>query len=209
MDIRLFINLCLLTVALAFRRQHYHVQHPKHSNCAPGWTSYRDSCYFYEHHMLTFDKAEVRCLERDSLMFVAETMDEWKEVMKNSPANYYTWVGLKQRIDEHEPKWVSGSGIGAAHLDWLNPAYKGWNENAKCVADSTAPPPRTRTSSSVDLTSTQSASETPPFSITFGTKVTEVSKLVYIRLMLIDFCLFLHYSYALHFIAVGVESMHH
>ncbi|VDM86032.1 unnamed protein product, partial [Strongylus vulgaris] len=137
MLLRTVFAFCLLAIGMAIRRHHAQVHKPKQNSnnpCPSGWSHYKDSCYFYEKNMLTFDKAEVGCLERDSLMFVADTIEEYKEVMKDTPMNYYTWVGAKQNEGDHESKWASGKGIKTSEIDWLTPAYKGFHDGARCVA---------------------------------------------------------------------------
>ncbi|KAK6057365.1 lectin C-type domain protein [Cooperia oncophora] len=115
----------------------YSVQQPR-SRCPSGWVEYRDSCYFIEHVKMRFDKAEVRCLERGSTMFVADSMEEWTKVMSLTPVNDLTWTGLEQEDDENTPLWKEPGGMNPRHIDWLVPpgdsSSNGWNSGANCVA---------------------------------------------------------------------------
>lgn len=89
-----------------------------------------DSCYYYERKKMTFDKAEVHCLQLGGTMFVADTVQEWvgntfesittatvvtvifqDMVVKQSHINAWSWVGLKQDEDERKPRWTETGGI--------------------------------------------------------------------------------------------------
>ncbi|CAJ0605888.1 unnamed protein product [Cylicocyclus nassatus] len=147
MMLRSIFALCFLAMVMAMRRPYsyppysYSQNKPKQSAmmqqpaaCPSGWKPFQDSCYYYETKMMNFDKAEVNCLEKDALLFVAETNEEYKEVMKNSPQNYYTWVGMRQYEGEYQGRWASGTGIPQTQLDWLTPTYNGFSDAARCVA---------------------------------------------------------------------------
>ncbi|KIH46000.1 lectin C-type domain protein [Ancylostoma duodenale] len=135
MDFILFRSLfalCLFSVVLSMPG--YYGPKPRYVPCPNGWMRFRDSCYYFERKKMTFDKAEVRCLERDSMLFMADSVEEWNAIMKHTPTNYFTWAGLKQREGEREPRWTSPGGIKATQIDWMSTGLSGWNENAKCVA---------------------------------------------------------------------------
>ncbi|XGW07273.1 hypothetical protein V3C99_010455 [Haemonchus contortus] len=110
----------------------------QHATCPTGWVQFRDSCYYIEKEKMRFDKAEVRCLERGSTLFVADTLEEWTKVMSHTPKNDLTWTGLEQQDDERIPSWKEPGGIDPRNIDWLVPpgtsTTNGWNTAANCIA---------------------------------------------------------------------------
>ncbi|VDN36399.1 unnamed protein product [Cylicostephanus goldi] len=100
MMLRSIFALCFLAIVMAMRRPYsyppyspYSQYGPKQSSmmqqpapCPTGWKAYQNSCYYYETQMLNFDKAEVNCLEKDSLLFVAETNEEYQSSMMQQTA---------------------------------------------------------------------------------------------------------------------------
>ncbi|KAK5980262.1 C-type lectin domain-containing protein 91 [Trichostrongylus colubriformis] len=114
-----------------------HLLHP-HPKCASGWFAYRDSCYFIERQKMRFDAAEVKCLESDSTMFVADDMEEWTNVMSHTPMNELTWTGLEQPDDERMPLWKEPGGMNPRKIDWLvqpgDSVSNGWSTASNCVA---------------------------------------------------------------------------
>uniref|UniRef100_A0A0K0DI30 C-type lectin domain-containing protein n=1 Tax=Angiostrongylus cantonensis TaxID=6313 RepID=A0A0K0DI30_ANGCA len=86
--------------------------------CPSNWTRFRDSCYYFETTKMRYDLAEVRCLEKGSTLFVADSMEEWQD-------------------DEKQPRWTTPGGMNVSEIDWLlNPStseMNGWSLIAKCV----------------------------------------------------------------------------
>ncbi|KAK6738912.1 hypothetical protein RB195_020793 [Necator americanus] len=136
MALKSFVFLSLLAFVLSYRAK-FAPRQPSNP-CPNGWHRYLDSCYYFEQRKMNFDKAEVRCLEKNSLMFTPETVEEYREVMRHSPMNYFTWVGLKQREGEREARWTSSGGIRPSLIDWLTLTpgtySNGWSGSATCVA---------------------------------------------------------------------------
>ncbi|WKX95078.1 hypothetical protein Q1695_011938 [Nippostrongylus brasiliensis] len=106
--------------------------------CPNGWMRFRDSCYYYEPTKMRFDKAEVECLNKGGTLFVPDSTEEWDMVIKRSPLNTFSWIGLEQEEDERTPRWKEVGGISFSKLNWLSspptPENNGFNSAAKCVA---------------------------------------------------------------------------
>ncbi|KAE9415660.1 hypothetical protein Angca_005239, partial [Angiostrongylus cantonensis] len=105
--------------------------------CPSNWTRFRDSCYYFETTKMRYDLAEVRCLEKGSTLFVADSMEEWLTVLSQTPLHYWSWIGLEQQDDEKQPRWTTPGGMNVSEIDWLlNPStseMNGWSLIAKCV----------------------------------------------------------------------------
>ncbi|KAK6738895.1 hypothetical protein RB195_020784 [Necator americanus] len=123
-----------LTVSLPTKRDSSH----KLLRCQDGWMRYHDSCYYMELKKMDFTRAEISCAERGAKLFVADTVEEWLEVMMHSPLNYWTWVGLRYEDEVKEAKWrTEADGLEVSKLDWLSSPRSaennGMNTVARCV----------------------------------------------------------------------------
>lgn len=106
-------------------------------------------------------KAEKACNEKRASLFVADSIEEFNVVMKETPLYYWSWMGLGQGATDTYPKWgVSGAynpssfrcvvsddvnqldwagygGMDPSQLKWLvqpfSSAANGWSAAAMCV----------------------------------------------------------------------------
>lgn len=130
MLLRSLFILCLLSLAVSYPNKKFDT---KYTICPNGWMRFGDSCYYYERKKMTFDKAEVHCLQLGGTMFVADTVQEWDMVVKQSHINAWSWVGLKQDEDERKPRWTETGGIPMSAIKWLS-GTNGWSTASNCVA---------------------------------------------------------------------------
>ncbi|VDK43950.1 unnamed protein product [Cylicostephanus goldi] len=73
--------------------------------CADGWFRYQDSCYYMELTKMDAASAERACNEKGGSLFVADTLAEFNEVMKEAPLYFWSWIGLGQSEGDSYPKW--------------------------------------------------------------------------------------------------------
>lgn len=66
---------------------------------------------------------------------MANSLQEYNEVMSRTPKNSWAWTGLYQGVDDNRPKWKYPGGIDASQIKWLrtSPDHD-WNTASKCVA---------------------------------------------------------------------------
>nr|CDJ93588.1 Hypothetical protein CBG10851 [Haemonchus contortus] len=106
--------------------------------CPSGWISYLGSCYHTENKTMPLQKAEKRCSADGATLFVANSKDEFNEITRRAPRNFWTWVGLAQFDNQATPIWQTSSGIQPSALKWLinpfSPAANGWSAASRCVA---------------------------------------------------------------------------
>ncbi|ETN80197.1 hypothetical protein NECAME_09330 [Necator americanus] len=129
--------------------------------CPDGWIRYQQSCYYMETAKMTLQNAERACNEKGGSLFVADSLGEFNEVMKESPLYFWSWIGLGQNDASGYPRWQSQGmglsplkclpadsgnlplwdgmyGMNPAELKWLvtpfSSASNGWSTAATCVA---------------------------------------------------------------------------
>ena len=126
--------------------------------CPDGWIRYLDSCYYIETEKMDLASAERACNEKGATLFVADSLEEFNQVMKETPLYYWSWIGLGQGPTDTYPKWkVAGEpsqfrcavpcetsvswdgmyGMDPSQLKWLvkpfSSAVNGWSSAATCV----------------------------------------------------------------------------
>ncbi|RCN46102.1 hypothetical protein ANCCAN_07874 [Ancylostoma caninum] len=127
--------------------------------CPDGWIRYQQSCYYMEMAKMDMQSAERACNEKGGSLFVADSIGEFNEVMKESPLYFWSWIGLGQNEAGGLPRWHAQSGpssfkclpadysnlvwdgaygMNPAELKWLvtpfNSYSNGWSTAATCVA---------------------------------------------------------------------------
>ncbi|KAK6038397.1 hypothetical protein COOONC_24098 [Cooperia oncophora] len=107
---------CTLLICLLSFVAPHRLRRSEETACPDGWLRLFNSCYFYERNRMTFDKAESNCAAKGGRLFVPNSAVEWKEVVKNVPEKYWSWVGMK-REGSYMPKWKTSGGLNVAELD--------------------------------------------------------------------------------------------
>lgn len=128
--------------------------------CPDGWIRYQESCYYIEIEKMDLPRAERACNEKGATMFVANSIEEFNQVMKEAPLYYWSWIGLGQGPSDVYPKWQvagepagfrcavasdvgpvswnGGYGLDPRQLKWLvtpfSSGVNGWSSAATCVA---------------------------------------------------------------------------
>lgn len=127
--------------------------------CPDGWIRYQDSCYFIEMEKMDLPRAEKACNEKGATLFVANSIEEFNQIMKEAPLYYWSWIGLGQGPSDTFPKWQVGEpgafkcavasdvgpvswsgmyGMDPRQLKWLVTPFSsganGWSSAATCVA---------------------------------------------------------------------------
>merc|ERR1712137_1127000 len=92
------------------------------AECPDGWVTNDDSCYLFDHSLLTFKEAEALCTQEASHLVEIETDEENDFISKfggflKSPAY---WIGLTDEAVEHSWMWLN-SNTAANYTSW----YKG------------------------------------------------------------------------------------
>lgn len=105
--------------------------------------------------------AEKACNEKAATLFVANSLEEFDQVMKEAPKYYWSWIGLGQGEEDTFPKWqVTGAGsppsmrclpsedvpkptwdglngMDPSELNWLVKPFSsvtnGWSKASMCV----------------------------------------------------------------------------
>ncbi|KAK6016663.1 hypothetical protein OSTOST_17853 [Ostertagia ostertagi] len=115
--------------------------------CPDGWLRLFNSCYLFETMKLSFDMAVTNCVVKGGKIFVPNSAVEWKEVVKNAPAERWSWVGLR-REGAYMPRWTENGGVNVAEIDWLvnpgTPEMNGWSASTQCLACYNSPRGRLR-----------------------------------------------------------------
>ncbi|VDO06112.1 unnamed protein product [Haemonchus placei] len=129
--------------------------------CPDGWSRYQDSCYYVEKAKMSYGQAERACNEKGATLFVADSVEEFNELMRETPNFYWSWIGLGQAQTDSYPQWqVAGpdgspmrcavasddfgvpawggyEGLDPAHLKWLIMPFSsvpnGWSSVSTCV----------------------------------------------------------------------------
>lgn len=88
--------------------------------CPDGWLRFADSCYWIEKEFLGFAKAEKKCFEKQSTLFVANSLEEWDTIRQLAPENYFSWIGLVRfthyEKTEQLPRWQTEGGVHPTKL---------------------------------------------------------------------------------------------
>lgn len=111
-----------------------------------------------ESEKLDLTSAERKCNEKGATLFVADSIEEFNEVMKETPTYFWSWIGLGQGATDTYPKWHVASaspfrcivsdaalpswegqyGMDPSQLKWLvtpfSSSVNGWSAAATCVA---------------------------------------------------------------------------
>ncbi|RCN52044.1 hypothetical protein ANCCAN_01832, partial [Ancylostoma caninum] len=66
-----------------------------HQICPDGWRRYAETCFYLEIEKLPFSEAEKRCNDKNSTIFVADSLHEWDEVMSFTPPGSWTWIDVR------------------------------------------------------------------------------------------------------------------
>ncbi|VDK44233.1 unnamed protein product [Cylicostephanus goldi] len=128
--------------------------------CPTGWTTYHDSCYFFNNPPSEYEKALAKCYEMGSNLFVAETLEEWEYVNEHSTVSTWSWIGLTMEDDQQNPKWLTSGAMNPLEIvffanfpdglqnhfffsNWLVKPFvassNGWSASAKCAAHLNVP----------------------------------------------------------------------
>ncbi|CAJ0601918.1 unnamed protein product [Cylicocyclus nassatus] len=106
--------------------------------CPIGWTTYHDSCYFFNNPPSDYEKALARCYEMGSNLFVPESLEEWEYVNEHSTVSTWSWIGLTMEDDQHNPKWLTSNAMNPLEINWLVKPFvassNGWSTSARCAA---------------------------------------------------------------------------
>ncbi|EYC15778.1 hypothetical protein Y032_0036g3353 [Ancylostoma ceylanicum] len=106
----------------------------QHQICPDGWRRYGETCFYVEMERLPFDMAEARCKDKNSTIFVADSLDEWDEIMGFTPPDSWTWIDVKG--ENGTAQWRGA--LDASNLNWLiqpfSPAANGWTTTTSCAA---------------------------------------------------------------------------
>nr|pir hypothetical protein K10B2.3 - Caenorhabditis elegans [Caenorhabditis elegans] len=116
-------------------------------NCPEGWIRYSDSCYWVETELLGFAKAERKCSEKQSTLFVANSIDEWEAIRGHSKDSFSSWIGLVRfshyERSEQLPRWQTEGAVNPSKINWLikpySPLVNGWSQLANCAASYKSP----------------------------------------------------------------------
>ncbi|EGT47679.1 hypothetical protein CAEBREN_20395 [Caenorhabditis brenneri] len=115
--------------------------------CADGWLRFADSCYFIESEPMGFAKAERNCFQKQSTLFVANSIEEWDAISSHAKEAYFSWIGLVRfthyEKTEQLPRWQTEGAINPAKINWLikpfKPVSNGWTQFANCAASYKSP----------------------------------------------------------------------
>uniref|UniRef100_A0A914VBK5 C-type lectin domain-containing protein n=1 Tax=Plectus sambesii TaxID=2011161 RepID=A0A914VBK5_9BILA len=105
--------------------------------CPSGWLTYLDSCYLYVRERRPFKQAENFCFQRQSTLFVVNTLDELDAIKIHSTAGFWTWIGLRvvSTMKPIRPTWATPHGMDPDLLPWLNKqSTHGWTASSSCVS---------------------------------------------------------------------------
>ncbi|EPB71542.1 hypothetical protein ANCCEY_09364 [Ancylostoma ceylanicum] len=75
----------------------------QHQICPDGWRRYGETCFYVEMERLPFDMAEARCKDKNSTIFVADSLDEW-ELANTAVLSGSEWMDnyhKLRRLSEH------------------------------------------------------------------------------------------------------------
>ncbi|KAK6013943.1 lectin C-type domain protein [Ostertagia ostertagi] len=118
--------------------------------CPDGWSRYQDSCYYMESAKMGLIEAERACNEKGATLFIADSIEEFNEVMKETPPYFWSWIGLGQSETDSYPRWqvvlpdgpspMSAPSRPEGHhlAEMVDPAVRvdanGWSSAATCAA---------------------------------------------------------------------------
>ncbi|KJH44461.1 hypothetical protein DICVIV_09510 [Dictyocaulus viviparus] len=130
------------------------------TECPSGWIKFQKSCYFIVTEKMNLMEAQRFCLEKESTLFVADSIEEFNKVMKETPPFYWSWIGVGQSeadsipqwgvielsypslrclpLNEYDvPTWGGRSGVDPTLINWLITPYSsianGWSTIATCA----------------------------------------------------------------------------
>ncbi|CAB02756.1 C-type lectin domain-containing protein 87 [Caenorhabditis elegans] len=115
--------------------------------CPDGWLRFADSCYWIEKELLGFAKAERNCFEKQSTLFVANSIEEWDAIRVQAKEAFFSWIGLV-RFTHYEkleqlPRWQTEGALNPTKINWLikpyKPLFNGWSSLANCAASYKSP----------------------------------------------------------------------
>ncbi|PIO54186.1 lectin C-type domain protein, partial [Teladorsagia circumcincta] len=73
--------------------------------CPDGWSRFEDSCYYMESTKMGLIEAERACNEKGATLFIADSIEEFNEVMQETPPYFWSWIGLGQSETDSYPRW--------------------------------------------------------------------------------------------------------
>ncbi|XP_036158664.1 C-type lectin domain family 17, member A isoform X2 [Myotis myotis] len=79
--------------------------------CPEGWLPFKGKCYYFSPNTKSWDEARKFCQENYSHLVIISSMDEQNFVVKAHGSPRVHWLGLSDREQEGDWKWLDGSPV--------------------------------------------------------------------------------------------------
>ncbi|XP_015422979.1 PREDICTED: C-type lectin domain family 17, member A isoform X2 [Myotis davidii] len=79
--------------------------------CPEGWLPFKGKCYYFSPNTKSWDEARKFCQENYSHLVIISSMDEQNFVVKAHGSPRVYWLGLSDREQEGDWKWLDGSPV--------------------------------------------------------------------------------------------------